>query len=108
MSHKTGVATQPGPGGMSATVAYCSCGWKAGAYRTRDEAQEAAQRHALAPCNVCGGTGYNPPRQLAHGGYGFGGKCEACKGDGTQIRADLELIADLASTPSVGRDRDAA
>lgn len=47
-SHEVGVANQPGPAGMSANIAYCTCGWRGDcAYAKREEAQVAADKHAL-------------------------------------------------------------
>jgi hypothetical protein len=63
----------------------------------------------LKPCRRCGGSGEIVVRGLSHNpNCGFPTpdpqcdreyECPDCKGDGSQIRADLELIADLAATP---------
>lgn len=47
-----------------------------------------------APCRRCGGSGYDPDPEPR-----IARSCPACHGDGTQVRADLELLADLIAMP---------
>jgi len=66
----------------------------------------------LAPCPTCDGS---CEVLFNHGPRYAGGPdpqcddwavCPDCKGDGTQIRGDLELLADLAATHSADAARE--
>lgn len=60
----------------------------------------------LRYCGRCKGSGeitFNPSRNRDPQCEDYA-TCPDCLGDGTQVRADLELIADLAATPSDGPD----
>jgi hypothetical protein len=45
--HQVRVWTQPGPPGMSASGAECSCGWRSVIARYRSEAEADAREHSL-------------------------------------------------------------